>query len=83
MWKGVVVVFVVEVVFVEVVEKGKEKALYDQQPIEAAYMMQALNLAYKITREEFYKEKSIQTFDWFNGGFAAPHGSFSSVCRFP
>ncbi len=47
--------------------KDEERSYYDQQPIDAAYMVQTLILAYKITRNEKYKNKAIQTFQWFTG----------------
>ncbi len=47
--------------------KDEERSYYDQQPIDAAYMVQTLILAYKITRDEKYKKKAIQTFQWFTG----------------
>ncbi|MFH1802499.1 MAG: glycosyltransferase [archaeon] len=47
-------------------QKG-EKKLYDQQPIEAAYMVDALILAYKTTRDENYRQKAFQAFKWFTG----------------
>jgi len=47
--------------------KGEERSYYDQQPIDAAYMVQTLILAYKITKNEKYKKKASQTFQWFTG----------------
>ncbi|MCL5730146.1 MAG: glycosyltransferase [Candidatus Pacearchaeota archaeon] len=47
--------------------KDGEKAEYDQQPIEASYMIQALILAYKIVRDEKYRKYAVQTFQWFIG----------------
>lgn len=47
--------------------QGQKRSYFDQQPIEAAYMVQTLILAYKISRNEKYKEKAIQTFKWFTG----------------
>ncbi len=48
-------------------ENGKERSLYDQQPIEAAYMVQTLILAYKITLDEKYKRAALEAFQWFTG----------------
>lgn len=48
-------------------EKGGQRQFYDQQPIEAAYMIEALILAYKTTKEEEYRQKAFQTFKWFTG----------------
>lgn len=47
-------------------QEGK-KAEFDQQPIEASYMIQTLILAYKISRDEKYKEHALQTFQWYVG----------------
>jgi len=47
--------------------KEEQKSDYDQQPIEASYMIQTLILAYKISRDERYKEHALQTFQWFVG----------------
>ena len=47
--------------------KDEKKADYDQQPIEASYMIQSLILAYKITRDEKYRNYTMQTFQWFTG----------------
>jgi hypothetical protein len=47
--------------------KEGQKSDYDQQPIEASYMIQTLILAYKISRDEKYKQHALQTFQWFVG----------------
>lgn len=47
-------------------KKGK-KAQADQQPIEAAAMIQALMLAYKITQKQEYKKFAQSAFEWFHG----------------
>jgi glycosyltransferase involved in cell wall biosynthesis len=47
--------------------QGGERSYYDQQPVDAAYMLQTLILAYKITKDEKYRKKAIQTFQWFTG----------------
>lgn len=44
-----------------------EKSVYDQQPIEASYMVQSLILAYKISRDEKYKKCALEAFQWFVG----------------
>lgn len=59
-------------IFVPIGQKGwyyqdGKKAEYDQQPIEASYMIQSLILAYKIMRDEKYKKYALQTFQWFIG----------------
>ncbi len=61
-----------EEIFVPVGQRGwyfkdGKKAEYDQQPIEASYMIQSLILAYKIMRDERYKKYALQTFQWFIG----------------
>lgn len=47
--------------------KDKERAFFDQQPIEAGYTVQTLMSAYKITRKEKYKEYALDAFQWFLG----------------
>ena len=47
--------------------QGSERSYYDQQPVDAAYMVQTLILAYKITKNEKYKKMAVQTFQWFTG----------------
>ena len=47
--------------------KGGERALYDQQPIEAGAMVEATALAYKFTRSEVYEATLRQAFGWFLG----------------
>jgi hypothetical protein len=47
--------------------KGGERALYDQQPIEAGAMVEATALAYKLTRSEVYEATLRQAFGWFLG----------------
>ncbi len=61
-----------EEVFVPVGQRGwypqeGKKADYDQQPIEASYMIQALILAYQIVRDEKYKKYALHAFQWFIG----------------
>ncbi len=47
--------------------KDGKKAYYDQQPIEASYMIQSLILAYKVSRMEKYRDHAMKTFQWFVG----------------
>jgi glycosyltransferase involved in cell wall biosynthesis len=47
--------------------KDKEKAIYDQQPIEAAYTIQTLILAHNLTQKEKYRASAISAFEWFTG----------------
>jgi len=48
-------------------EKGKEKATFDQQPVEASYAVVANLAAYRVTQKEKYKEAAIDWFNWFHG----------------
>lgn len=47
--------------------KGKKRALYDQQPIEAAEMTRAYLKAFEITKNEEYLENARDSFEWFFG----------------
>jgi hypothetical protein len=47
--------------------RGKQRALYDQQPVEAGVMVEAAALAYKITRSEVYERTLRQALGWFFG----------------
>jgi len=47
--------------------KGQKRSYFDQQPIEAAYMVQTLLVAYEITRKTFFKKRSVDAFQWFLG----------------
>jgi hypothetical protein len=47
--------------------RGKKRALYDQQPVEAGVMVEAAALAYKITRSEVYERALRQALGWFFG----------------
>ncbi|MCM8772711.1 MAG: glycosyltransferase [Candidatus Omnitrophica bacterium] len=47
--------------------KGGKRAYYDQQPIEATCMIEALKKAKKLTMEEKYENLSLIVFDWFLG----------------
>ncbi|MBD3248565.1 glycosyltransferase [Candidatus Woesearchaeota archaeon] len=46
---------------------SKERAYYDQQPVEAASMTQALIAAYTATKKAKYKKDALTTFRWFLG----------------
>lgn len=48
-------------------EMGKEKSLFDQQPIEAAYTVQTLVLAHSVTKEEKFRKLFMNAFLWFLG----------------
>ena len=47
--------------------KGGQRALYDQQPIEAGAMVEATTLAYKLTGSESYEQGIRQALGWFSG----------------
>lgn len=47
--------------------KNGERSFHDQQPVDAASMVQAYKVAYKITKNEEYYNKSIKAFHWFLG----------------
>jgi hypothetical protein len=47
--------------------KGGERAMYDQQPIDAGAMVEAAALAYKITPSSFNEEALRQALGWFFG----------------
>ena len=47
--------------------RGGNRALYDQQPIEAGTMVEAAVLAYKLTRSNVYEEAIRQALGWFFG----------------
>lgn len=47
--------------------KGAKKAQFDQQPIDAASMVMALQSAYKVTNDSEYLKKMKMAFDWFLG----------------
>lgn len=48
-------------------EKGKQKAKYDQQPVEIPSLIDACYQAYKITRDEDWIERIGTIFSWFLG----------------
>lgn len=47
--------------------KGQKPALYDQQPIDAAAMVEACAMAYQMSGLEKYKKKMKMAFEWFLG----------------
>jgi len=51
--------------------KGEKAALYDEQPIDAAAMVEACAAAYKLTGLKRYREKMKQAFSWFLGNNVA------------
>jgi glycosyltransferase involved in cell wall biosynthesis len=48
-------------------KKGGKRALFDQQPIDAATMVQTCLTAHKITKDDHYYEKAVLAFNWFLG----------------
>ena len=47
--------------------KGKNKALFDQQPIDASYMICCLEKAYYATEDNFYLNWAKKWYKWFFG----------------
>ena len=47
--------------------KNKQKAYFDQQPVDTASMVQTLMLAHEITQDKRYKESAMTAFQWFLG----------------
>jgi len=47
--------------------KGGQRAIYDQQPIEASCMVEAAMTAFRQTNEEKYQRVAYTAFDWFFG----------------
>jgi len=47
--------------------KGKNKALFDQQPIDASYMVCCLEKAYYATEDNFYLNWAEKWYKWFYG----------------
>ncbi|MGA2789206.1 MAG: hypothetical protein ABSF00_00365 [Candidatus Bathyarchaeia archaeon] len=47
--------------------RGKERALYDQQPLEAGTMVEAAAIGYKITGSEVYERALREALGWFFG----------------
>ena len=49
-------------------KKGGEKPVYDQQPIDAAYLVCCLEKAYLATKYQFYSDWAKKWWNWFLGG---------------
>jgi len=47
--------------------KGKRRALYDQQSVEASCMVEAATTAFRVTGNRSYKKLAKVIFDWFLG----------------
>ncbi len=48
-------------------ERGKEKAIFSQQPIDAGYLTEAYVFAYQVTQDPRYLEWAQAAFEWFLG----------------
>jgi len=48
-------------------KKGKKPIWFDQQPIDAAALVETCGLAYQILKQNFYKKRMIDAFYWFFG----------------
>ena len=63
---------------------GEEKALYDQQPVEAATMADAALAAFQLNRADKYLTSFCQASDWFHGrnslGEALAEPQFGACC---
>ncbi len=46
---------------------GKERAFYDQQPVDASAMVQVYTTAYRITGKNDYYDKAAIAYNWFLG----------------
>jgi hypothetical protein len=49
-------------------KRGSNRALYDQQPVEACCTTEAAIAAFRITNEQAYLEAAYDAFEWFLGG---------------
>lgn len=47
--------------------KNGKRAFFDQQPIDAAAMVHAYLSAYSVTRDKYYYERAVLSFNWFLG----------------
>jgi hypothetical protein len=47
--------------------KGNERARFDQQPVEAGATVSACLEAYRVTRDEHWRDEAWLAFDWFLG----------------
>ena len=48
-------------------KKEKRRSYFDQQPLDAASMVETLTLAYNITNKPEYEKNSLRAFNWFLG----------------
>ena len=49
-------------------KKGSDRAIYDQQPVEASCTTEAAIAAFRNTNEEAYLKAAYKAFEWFLGG---------------
>lgn len=47
--------------------RGRQKAIFDQQPVDAAAMIMACLEAYKITKHEHFKDSAEKWLTWYEG----------------
>ena len=47
--------------------KNGKRSFFDQQPIDASYMVHAYLSAYNVTKDNHYMEKAVLAFNWFLG----------------
>lgn len=61
--------------------KGKEKAIFDQQPVEAACMVIANLAIFKITLEKKYYKNALKWFSWYHGNNIKKVEVYDSVTK--
>jgi hypothetical protein len=49
-------------------ERGSNRAIYDQQPVEACCTTEAAIAAFRNTNEQAYLKAAYEAFEWFMGG---------------
>lgn len=59
--------------------KEGRRAYFDQQPLEAGSMVQALAIAHHITKHEEYFTKAMKAFSWFLGRNMINHALYNRV----
>ncbi|MBI5465769.1 MAG: glycosyltransferase family 4 protein [Candidatus Kerfeldbacteria bacterium] len=47
--------------------RGKPKAMFDQQPVEADAVVEACIAAYRVTKDEKYRNQAAKAFAWYDG----------------
>ncbi len=48
-------------------QRGKERARFDQQPVEAQAMVSACLEAFRVTKDKFWNREARRAFEWFLG----------------